>query len=134
MTIKRRADAWTKEEDDKRLSTVLEHITNGDTQLNAFDMLSELFSRTPSAIGFRFNKVIRPDHLSEIETAKRNCIINERNKIPTRRIIQRSNPSVEIDPSGTIFKSLAEILHHYTILEEENKSLKEEIKTLKERS
>ncbi|MCL6446495.1 MAG: hypothetical protein K6T83_24115 [Alicyclobacillus sp.] len=52
------------------MSTVMEHLRAGDTQLHAFRQAGLKLNRTESACGFRWNGVLRKQHRDEITKAK----------------------------------------------------------------
>src|SRR5690625_1645031 len=66
-----RQDAWTEEDDLLLAETVLRHIREGSTQLNAFDEVGDKLNRTSAACGFRWNAEVRNRYHSAIELAKR---------------------------------------------------------------
>nr|MBO2480529.1 RsfA family transcriptional regulator [Bacillaceae bacterium] len=66
-----RQDAWTNEEDSLLAETVLKHIREGSTQLQAFAEVGKKLSRTPAACGFRWNSALRKRYKNEIEWAKK---------------------------------------------------------------
>src|SRR5699024_12831573 len=70
MTITRQ-DAWSNENDLLLAETVLRHIREGSTQLNAFEEVSDMLNRTSAACGFRWNAVVRNDYYEAIELAKK---------------------------------------------------------------
>ncbi|WP_010530439.1 RsfA family transcriptional regulator [Lentibacillus jeotgali] len=65
-----RQDAWTKDEDILLAETVLRHIREGKTQLEAFKDVAKQLSRTSAACGFRWNASIRKEYQDAIENAK----------------------------------------------------------------
>ncbi|WP_174613149.1 RsfA family transcriptional regulator [Virgibacillus ihumii] len=65
-----RQDAWTKDEDIILAETVLRHISEGRTQLEAFKEVGKELSRTSAACGFRWNASIRKQYQDAIENAK----------------------------------------------------------------
>ncbi|GAA0613156.1 sporulation specific transcriptional regulator GerR [Virgibacillus siamensis] len=65
-----RQDAWTKDEDIILAETVLRHIREGKTQLEAFKEVGKELSRTSAACGFRWNASIRRQYQDAIELAK----------------------------------------------------------------
>lgn len=65
-----RQDAWSKEEDIILTETVLRHIREGKTQLEAFKEVAKQLSRTPAACGFRWNASIRKQYQDAIIHAK----------------------------------------------------------------
>ncbi|CDQ19854.1 transcription factor, RsfA family [Halobacillus karajensis] len=65
-----RQDAWKEEEDLLLATTVLKHIREGKTQLEAFQEVAEQLHRTPAACGFRWNATVRKKYQKEIQEAK----------------------------------------------------------------
>ncbi|TFJ94551.1 RsfA family transcriptional regulator [Lentibacillus salicampi] len=65
-----RQDAWTKDEDILLAETVLRHIREGKTQLEAFKDVAKQLSRTSAACGFRWNASIRKQYQEAIENAR----------------------------------------------------------------
>lgn len=65
-----RQDAWKDEEDLLLATTILKHIREGKTQLEAFQEVAEQLHRTPAACGFRWNATVRKDYQKEIQEAK----------------------------------------------------------------
>ncbi|HLR40262.1 MAG TPA: RsfA family transcriptional regulator [Virgibacillus sp.] len=65
-----RQDAWTDDEDIILAETVLRHIREGKTQLEAFKEVAKRLSRTSAACGFRWNATIRKQYQDAINTAK----------------------------------------------------------------
>src|SRR5699024_1361852 len=51
--------------------TVLRHIREGSTQLNAFEEVGDELNRTSAACGFRWNAEVRNKYIDAIELAKR---------------------------------------------------------------
>src|SRR5699024_8872314 len=66
-----RQDAWTDDEDIILAETVLRHIREGKTQLEAFKEVAKRLSRTSAACGFRWNATIRKQYQDAINTAKK---------------------------------------------------------------
>ena len=64
--MKVRQDAWTDENDLLLAETVLRHVREGSTQLNAFEEVGDKLNRTSAACGFRWNAV-------EDITMKKHC-------------------------------------------------------------
>ncbi|MFC4022678.1 RsfA family transcriptional regulator [Oceanobacillus longus] len=69
--VKVRQDAWSHEDDLLLAETVLRHIREGSTQLNAFDEVGDKLNRTSAACGFRWNAEVRTKYDSAIDLAKR---------------------------------------------------------------
>ncbi|MFD1335373.1 RsfA family transcriptional regulator [Oceanobacillus iheyensis] len=66
-----RQDAWSHEDDLLLAETVLRHIREGSTQLNAFDEVGDQLNRTSAACGFRWNAEVRVKYDNAIDLAKR---------------------------------------------------------------
>lgn len=66
-----RQDAWSHENDLLLAETVLRHIREGSTQLNAFEEVGDELNRTSAACGFRWNAEVRNKYIQAIELAKR---------------------------------------------------------------
>ena len=66
-----RQDAWTQEEDLLLAEIELRYIREGGTQLQAFEEVGRLLSRTAAACGFRWNSYVRKQYKEEIELAKK---------------------------------------------------------------
>ncbi|SET66555.1 prespore-specific regulator [Salinibacillus kushneri] len=66
-----RQDAWSHEDDLLLAETVLRHIREGSTQLNAFEEVGDKLNRTAAACGFRWNAEVRRRYDKAIEIAKR---------------------------------------------------------------
>ena len=66
-----RQDAWSHEDDLLLAETVLRHIREGSTQLNAFEEVGDKLNRTSAACGFRWNAEVRAKYENAIDLAKR---------------------------------------------------------------
>lgn len=69
--VKIRQDAWSHEDDLLLAETVLRHIREGSTQLNAFEEVGDKLNRTSAACGFRWNAEVRMKYDNAIDLAKR---------------------------------------------------------------
>jgi prespore-specific regulator len=69
--MKVRQDAWTEENDLLLAETVLRHVREGSTQLNAFEEVGDKLNRTSAACGFRWNAVVRHKYEKALELAKK---------------------------------------------------------------
>ncbi|WP_121614138.1 RsfA family transcriptional regulator [Mesobacillus foraminis] len=69
-TQKDRKDTWTQEEDELLAATVLRHIKENSTQLEAFKEVGKQLERTAGACGFRWNSYLRKQYSTEIQQAK----------------------------------------------------------------
>ncbi|KEF39395.1 transcription factor, RsfA family [Schinkia azotoformans MEV2011] len=69
--MKIRQDAWSHEDDLLLAETVLRHIREGSTQLNAFEEVGDKLNRTSAACGFRWNAEVRKKYYQAMELAKK---------------------------------------------------------------
>lgn len=69
--MKIRQDAWTDENDLLLAETVLRHVREGSTQLNAFEEVGDKLNRTSAACGFRWNAVVRHQYEKALDLAKK---------------------------------------------------------------
>ncbi|WP_040227514.1 RsfA family transcriptional regulator [Bhargavaea cecembensis] len=69
--VKVRQDAWLEENDRLLAETVLRHVREGSTQLNAFEEAGDAMNRTAAACGFRWNAVVRKEYEKELAEAKK---------------------------------------------------------------
>ncbi|WP_416828018.1 RsfA family transcriptional regulator [Ectobacillus polymachus] len=69
--MKVRQDAWTEEDDLLLAETVLRHVREGSTQLNAFEEVGDQLNRTSAACGFRWNAVVRYNFDKALQLAKK---------------------------------------------------------------
>ncbi len=69
--MKVRQDAWTEEDDLLLAETVLRHVREGSTQLNAFEEVGDKLDRTSAACGFRWNAVVRHSYEKALQLAKK---------------------------------------------------------------
>ncbi|MET1193955.1 RsfA family transcriptional regulator, partial [Bacillus licheniformis] len=69
--MKDRQDAWTEEDDLLLAETVLRHVREGSTQLNAFEEVGDELNRTSAACGFRWNAVVRHQYEKALQLAKK---------------------------------------------------------------
>jgi prespore-specific regulator len=69
--MKTRQDAWTDENDLLLAETVLRHVREGSTQLNAFEEVGDKLNRTSAACGFRWNAVVRHQYEKALQLAKK---------------------------------------------------------------
>lgn len=73
-----RQDAWSHQDDLLLAETVLRHVREGSTQLNAFDEVGDHLNRTSAACGFRWNAEVRRKYESAMDLAKRQRKDNKR--------------------------------------------------------
>lgn len=85
-----RQDAWSHEDDLLLAETVLRHIREGSTQLNAFEEVGDELNRTSAACGFRWNAEVRNKYINAIDLAKR-----QRKELKRKQATQNMNPFVK---------------------------------------
>jgi len=135
-----RQDAWTQEEDVFLAETVLSHIRDGSTQLQAFEQVGKKLNRTAAACGFRWNSFVRKQYQTGIELAKQQ---RKQVKAREKKGSFQEHSVVAVSDSFTpdlgtekvlayISQALREAEHNRKVLKE-NKLLQEEIETLKEK-
>ena len=93
-----RQDAWSHEDDLLLAETVLRHIREGSTQLNAFEEVGDELNRTSAACGFRWNAEVRNKYLDAIELAKRQR--KERKRAQAVQV-KKSAPQIYSKPAET---------------------------------
>ena len=91
-----RQDAWTEDEDVILAETVLLHIREGKTQLEAFKEVAKQLSRTSAACGFRWNATIRKEYQEHIQRAK------EERKLGGRKAVWNFDGSKSDNEKDTI--------------------------------
>ncbi|MGE7842396.1 RsfA family transcriptional regulator [Lysinibacillus sp. NPDC093712] len=99
-----RQDAWLEENDELLAEAVIRHVTEGSTQLNAFEEAGDALNRTAAACGFRWNAVVRKTYEEQLADAKKER--KERMRVlgaPARR---RSTNMFTITNSDTDSKSI----------------------------
>lgn len=154
-----RQDAWTHEDDLLLAETVLRHIREGSTQLNAFDEVGDQLNRTSAACGFRWNAEVRNKYHSAIELAKRQRKEKKRNEAKSHKIKRKQPLSVATSQTNQknnslVFEESALTLDHVILflnqlkedyysssetkmtvnsLQNENKLLQEEVEDLKKK-
>ncbi|UFT97878.1 RsfA family transcriptional regulator [Radiobacillus kanasensis] len=91
--VKVRQDAWSHEDDLLLAETVLRHIREGSTQLNAFEEVGDKLNRTSAACGFRWNAEVRQKYDQAVSIAKRQrkekkrAEAKEKKSIPQRQSV-----------------------------------------------
>ncbi|MGP4080513.1 RsfA family transcriptional regulator [Pseudalkalibacillus sp. R45] len=66
-----RQDAWSEEDDLLLAETVLRHVREGSTQLQAFEEVGDKLDRTSAAVGFRWNAIVRKKYEQALKIARR---------------------------------------------------------------
>ncbi|AKM20622.1 RsfA family transcriptional regulator [Geobacillus stearothermophilus] len=98
--MKQRQDAWTEEDDLLLAETVLRHVREGSTQLNAFEEVGDRLNRTSAACGFRWNAVVRHRYEEALQLAKkqrkeRQRLLAKQGGVRKRRLYEPPMPSLE---------------------------------------
>ena len=144
-----RQDAWSHEDDLLLAETVLRHVREGSTQLNAFEEVGDKLNRTSAACGFRWNAEVRRKYENAIELAKRqrkerkraladkSKIKNKSNTITSSENTKSDSSSITLD---TVIHFLTNLKNEYEAsnqsklvleqLEDENKRLKGQVSQL----
>ncbi|WP_067727313.1 RsfA family transcriptional regulator [Oceanobacillus damuensis] len=94
--VKVRQDAWSHEDDLLLAETVLRHIREGSTQLNAFDEVGDKLNRTSAACGFRWNAEVRTKYESAIDLAKRQR--KEKKRAMSSTMKKSRVPAISLSP------------------------------------
>ncbi|GAB3050439.1 RsfA family transcriptional regulator [Virgibacillus ainsalahensis] len=98
--VKVRQDAWSHEDDLLLAETVLRHIREGSTQLNAFDEVGDKLNRTSAACGFRWNAEVRMKYDNAIDLAKRQRKEKKRAMVANTKTPALRKPVIEIPQSN----------------------------------
>lgn len=94
-----RQDAWSHEDDLLLAETVLRHIREGSTQLDAFEEVGDRLNRTGAACGFRWNAIVRRKYEQAIEIAKKQRKQKKRAEQKARTLRPAPMPAME---TGTL--------------------------------
>lgn len=94
-----RQDAWSHEDDLLLAETVLRHIREGGTQLNAFEEVGDELNRTSAACGFRWNAEVRNKYIHAIDLAKRQRKDRKRAQVAQARTYEQISPKIVQEPS-----------------------------------
>lgn len=100
--MKQRQDAWSEENDLLLAETVLRHVREGSTQLNAFEEVGDKLNRTSAACGFRWNAVVRHDYEKALSLAKkqrkqRMRALGKGQPVKKQLLYTPDTPSMDID-------------------------------------
>lgn len=97
--VKVRQDAWSHEDDLLLAETVLRHIREGSTQLNAFEEVGDKLNRTSAACGFRWNAEVRQKYEQAVAIAKRQRKEKKRAQAREQKV-EQSRPSIPNKPAA----------------------------------
>lgn len=129
-----RQDAWSHEDDLLLAETVLRHIREGSTQLNAFEEVGDALNRTSAACGFRWNAEVRNKYSPAIDLAKRQRKENKRElRATTKRTMKATvatqeadqDASLIIDPDEMNTIQLNDVIHYLQTLDKDIQSTKQ---------
>lgn len=92
-----RKDTWTVHDDEILANTVLNYVSQGKSQLEAFEACEMKLGRTTTACGFRWNSEVRKHHEKEIKEAKLKGKEQRknRNKIANVSVVDRPESRME---------------------------------------
>jgi prespore-specific regulator len=113
--MKVRQDAWTDENDLLLAETVLRHVREGSTQLNAFEEVGDKLNRTSAACGFRWNAVVRHNYEKALQLAKKQR--KQRQRIlgkdqGGKKKLLYSPPTPTVEDIGTLTTPAPEMLNN----------------------
>ncbi|MFB4166573.1 RsfA family transcriptional regulator [Virgibacillus sp. JSM 102003] len=157
--VKVRQDAWSHEDDLLLAETVLRHIREGSTQLNAFEEVGDKLNRTSAACGFRWNAEVREKYDNAIDLAKRqrkekkraNAVKTTKTRQPVIPVMQTANdeeePAQTMDETSitmdTVIRYLKQVKKDYYAsnqsklsleqMQKENAMLKEHVSNLEKK-
>ncbi|WP_017472665.1 RsfA family transcriptional regulator [Amphibacillus jilinensis] len=101
-----RQDAWSHEDDLLLAETVLRHIREGSTQLNAFEEVGDQLNRTSAACGFRWNAEVRQNYDQAVAIAKRQRKQNKREQLRQHKPNQASTSLFKEENNEQVEKQL----------------------------
>lgn len=151
-----RQDAWSHEDDLLLAETVLRHVREGSTQLNAFEEVGDQLNRTSAACGFRWNAEVRKRYKNAMDLAKRQrkerkrAMAKNKKQKQSKKIKQTNatkKQALNVDEStmsiDTVIQFLTTLKHDYDAsnqskqmleqTEKENEKLKEHVDELKKK-
>ncbi|MFS1516977.1 RsfA family transcriptional regulator [Bacillus sp. SM2101] len=143
--MKERQDAWTEEDDLLLAETILRHVREGSTQLNAFEEVGDKLNRTSAACGFRWNAVVRNNYQKALELARKQRKQRQRSlgkhqqvkktllykpTVPSIKDLNinaiESNKDVTLDQVVSFLQSLQQNTSNIDFLRKENERLRQE--------
>ncbi|MBM7541725.1 RsfA family transcriptional regulator [Amphibacillus cookii] len=101
-----RQDAWSHEDDLLLAETVLRHIREGSTQLNAFEEVGDQLNRTSAACGFRWNAEVRQNYDQAVAIAKRQRKQNKREQLRQHKTNQTTTSLFKEENNEQLEKQL----------------------------
>ncbi|MEH7222234.1 RsfA family transcriptional regulator [Bacillus sp. JJ1566] len=119
--MKERQDAWTEENDLLLAETVLKHVREGSTQLNAFEEVGDKLNRTSAACGFRWNAVVRHSFEKDLQLAKKH-------RKQRQRALGKTQPVKKQLLYTPPTPSLEEFADEFPLFPSESTSVRQEVK------
>ncbi len=130
-----------KKEDQILAETVLRHVREGSTQLEAFEEVARKLGRTPGACGFRWNAVVRRrEEKNFLEAKKQRLAKHFKNRRTDTvdslkhliQMLRRHEKEFHalVDHVNQLGKQLEEKEREYERLAEENRRLTEQLETV----
>ncbi|MEH7234650.1 RsfA family transcriptional regulator [Bacillus sp. JJ1562] len=119
--MKERQDAWTEENDLLLAETVLKHVREGSTQLNAFEEVGDKLNRTSAACGFRWNAVVRHSYEKDLQLAKKH-------RKQRQRALSKTQPVKKQLLYTPPTPSLEEFADEFPLFPSESTSVRPEVK------
>lgn len=133
---KTRSNAWDQQEDYRVKDIVINAIKSGHTQLHAFSEAAKELGRSSSAVGFRWNAMLRSQYADEVAKAK-----EARQRVERRIEVELNTPTVDpveeeeiapeedskeqvSTPAPSIGQPLAALIDYVITLERENAVLR----------
>jgi prespore-specific regulator len=128
---------WTEEEDRLLKETVLEAIRQGGTQIEAFQKVGEKLNRTPGSCGFRWNAVVKQQDPRSFHEAKRARVAKQLRKnkeercssvdvlVPMLKQLEQEEKSLK-ENLNQLKEKRQKLNKRYRILKEENRGLRED--------
>jgi len=122
--VKVRQDAWSHEDDLLLAETVLRHVREGSTQLNAFEEVGDHLNRTSAACGFRWNAEVRRKYNHAMDIAKRQRKEKKRAIAhkPMIKLPQNYTNDEQISPQTNAALTMEDVIH---FLKNTNKNYRE---------
>ncbi|SDM99843.1 RsfA family transcriptional regulator [Sediminibacillus halophilus] len=109
--VKVRQDAWSHEDDLLLAETVLRHIREGSTQLNAFEEVGDKLNRTSAACGFRWNAEVRKKYEQAVDIAKRQRKEKKRALAKQQKTAHKPAPAFLSGPVEEVKETVNEQFH-----------------------
>lgn len=144
-----RKDAWTIEEDQLLMKTIINKVKEGGTQLEGIKQGSKLLSRTEAACGYRFNAILRKEYADDLKAAKegdkKEFIIEGKHRFSKKKAPSVTNNETGIDgkitegtttsPEGSknMFSVLEDVKATLEFYMKENAQLKEQLQEMNEK-